>query len=109
VLQYPIFDSTMSATQQVPFPLDLVFTPHCFQSLVVDFNVLDDVDCAKAVISKALGYVIVVAAAILKLPIVINILKSKSVSGLSTKSLYLENTLYVCHFFYNFLRGSPFR
>lgn len=100
--------SATAAAAVVPFPLDLVFTPVCFQSLLVDFNVLNDVDCLKAVVSKTAGYAIVVLAAILKLPIVINILRNKSVSGLSAKSLYLENSMYVCHFTYNYLRGSPF-
>lgn len=64
--------------------------------------------CAKLSVSKAVGYAIILGAAILKVPIIINMLRASSAKGLSSVSLTLETTMYMSSFLYNFFAGMPF-
>lgn len=90
-----------------PLVSPLLVTDACFDTLVMDLDVLDAV-CVKQALSKAVGYAIILFATILKLPLVLNILRSKSVAGLSTSSVYLETTMYAAVLAYHTGLGSPF-
>ena len=72
------------------------------------FDALLDVPCAKLVISKVLGYGIVVGSAGVKLPQVYNIVKAGSVDGLSGSSILIEWAASVSSFAYFMGLGYPF-
>jgi mannose-P-dolichol utilization defect protein 1 len=69
---------------------------------------LAEVPCLKYCLSKTLGYGIVVGSAGVKLPQVLNILKAKSVVGLSPSSLLIEWIASVSSFSYYMALGYPF-
>jgi mannose-P-dolichol utilization defect protein 1 len=79
----------------------------CFDSLVLRWNVLD-VACIKLALSKAAGYGIVVFSSVLKVPLILNIARSRSVAGLSTAAVYVETTMYLAVLAYHLAIGSPF-
>lgn len=60
------------------------------------------------IVSKALGFAIILASFFLKVPQIVKIAKAQSVAGLSTASLYLEVVLYLASLVYNVLQGYPF-
>lgn len=95
-------------TYKVDFPLDLVINQQCFDSLYGELN-YKDVECLKMVLSKLAGYGIVGGAGLLKVPIIINILRNKSATGLSSSSLYLETSLYICNLVYCYFQQLPIR
>merc|ERR1712072_1592096 len=64
-----------------------IFSEKCFATFFTDFNFFH-VDCIKSTISKGLSLAIVLGAVALKAPQVLNIVKSKSVTGISLSSLY---------------------
>lgn len=55
-------------------------------------------------ISKVLGYAIMLGAVGLKLPQILSIVKSGSADGLSAISLYLDVPLIMTHCIYNYLQ-----
>ena len=64
--------------------------------------------CLSRLIAKGIGIGIIIASCINKAPVIRNILKSKSVAGLSVGSAYGEVIMYSNAAFYNILRGNPF-
>lgn len=79
----------------------------CYSSLVLDIDVAD-VECLKLAISKALGIGIVAASSIVKVPQILNLVRSKSASGVSFLSYLLETTSYLISLAYNVRNGFPF-
>lgn len=79
----------------------------CYSSLVLDVT-LTDSDCLKLAVSKALGIGIVTAASIVKVPQIVNLVRSKSASGVSLTSYLLETTSYLVSLIYNIRNGFPF-
>lgn len=79
----------------------------CYSSLVLDIDILD-FDCDKLAISKVLGIAIVSAASFVKVPQIINLVRSKSASGISLASYLLESTSYLISLVYNVRNGFPF-
>lgn len=79
----------------------------CFSELFIHFE-LFNFSCMKDLVSKLAGYAIVLLSSILKLPILYNILSTKTTEGLSISSLTLECLMYVSHIGYNYFTGSPF-
>eukprot|EP00301_Raphidiophrys_heterophryoidea_P023981 c7646_g1_i1.p1 GENE.c7646_g1_i1~~c7646_g1_i1.p1 ORF type:complete len:311 (-),score=68.72 c7646_g1_i1:194-1084(-) len=84
-----------------------VFTEECFDTLLVQQNFFEQA-CLKQVISKGLGYAIVVGSGILKLPQIQKILASGSVKGLSSTMFYTESLAQLLHVCYNVLLAYPF-
>ncbi|KAH9254748.1 hypothetical protein BASA82_000355 [Batrachochytrium salamandrivorans] len=72
-----------------PFPFNLVLTDECAKTFLADYNFLDTA-CLKLTLTKAVGYAIVLLSAVLKLPMIINVLKARSTIGLNTPSVALE-------------------
>ena len=64
--------------------------------------------CFTRLIAKGIGIGIILASCINKAPVIRNILKSKSVAGLSVAASYGEVIMYSNAAFYNILRGNPF-
>ncbi|KAG9412104.1 Mannose-P-dolichol utilization defect 1 protein [Aphanomyces cochlioides] len=83
-----------------------VFTPECFDAYFTRFDFLQ-VECGKAVVSKVLGYLIIVGSFILKLPQILKIVAAGNVAGLSPSSFYLEVVTFLASVIYNVIRGYP--
>lgn len=64
--------------------------------------------CFSRLLVKAVGIAIILGACLNKAPLFVNVLKSKSVAGLSTAAVYGEVLLYSNAAFYGVLRGNPF-
>mmetsp|Transcript_16051 Transcript_16051/g.18771 ORF Transcript_16051/g.18771 Transcript_16051/m.18771 type:complete len:303 (-) Transcript_16051:697-1605(-) len=78
----------------------------CFDSLLVNYE-LTDTSCLKETISKVAGYGIVILSSILKVPVIVNIIQSGCVTGLSISSIYIETSMYMTIFAYNYFIESP--
>lgn len=83
-----------------------VLTPQCFEAFFTRHD-FANVACIKFVVSKALGYLIIVGSLILKLPQILKILGAKDVTGLTPASFYMEVLLYASSTIYNVRRGYP--
>lgn len=112
-------ESVRAALQPVLQPITHNLPPHirdlgvsllgeqCYSNLVLDIDVTD-ADCLKLAVSKALGIGIVAASSIVKVPQIINLVRSRSASGVSFLSYLLETTSYLISLAYNFRNGFPF-
>ncbi|XP_033760062.1 mannose-P-dolichol utilization defect 1 protein-like [Pecten maximus] len=85
-----------------------VFVPQpCYDEFFVKFNFLD-VNCQKVVLSKCLGYGIILGAVLVKLPQIIKILQAKSAKGISFISVLFELIAVSATTAYGFAMGFPF-
>lgn len=78
----------------------------CFNS--VSHGHLPSVHLLKQTVSKALGFAIIAAACIVKLPQILKISKNNSAQGLSLLSFELEQLALSTHASYGFILGLPF-
>ena len=69
---------------------------------------LENTECLKLAISKALGIGIVGASAVVKVPQIIKLVQSRSASGISFLSYLLETSSYLISLAYNFRNRFPF-
>ncbi|GMF16646.1 unnamed protein product [Phytophthora fragariaefolia] len=83
-----------------------LFTPKCFEAFATHHD-FANVECLKAVVSKALSYAIITGSLILKLPQILKILGARDVTGLTPSAFYMEVVLYLSSTIYNVLRGYP--
>lgn len=60
-------------------------------------------------ISKVVSYAIIVGAAVVKLPQIINVLRAGTSKGLALSGVYLETVATLAGTIYNILAGNPFR
>jgi len=67
----------------------MLISDECHDEFFVNLNFLD-VPCLKMLIAKALGYLIILGSAIVKVPQIINIVKAGSAEGLSLMSLFAD-------------------
>ncbi|KAK8792753.1 hypothetical protein WA158_004917 [Blastocystis sp. Blastoise] len=79
----------------------------CYKTFFIDFNILNK-DCLQITVSKGLGYGIVVASAILKVPQIVKILSSHSVMGLSLDSFFFEVASNIPSVIFNVVMKYPF-
>lgn len=100
-----------SITHNLPAPIrDLgvsLIGETCYKSLLLDVNI-EDVDCIKLGVSKALGIGIIAASAVVKVPQIKKLLSSKSAEGVSFLSYALETVSYLISLAYNIRNGFPF-
>ncbi|CAF3574423.1 unnamed protein product [Fusarium graminearum] len=100
-----------SITHNLPAPIrDLgvsLIGETCYKSLLLDVNI-EDVDCIKLGVSKALGIGIIAASAVVKVPQIKKLLSSKSAEGVSFLSYALETASYLISLAYNIRNGFPF-
>ena len=82
-------------------------SPEICLSMIMDLA-LPSTPCLSRLFAKLLGLVILMGACLNKLPIILNILKSKSAAGLSKNSCYSELIVYCNAALYGLLRGNPF-
>ncbi|KAF4984766.1 hypothetical protein FZEAL_127 [Fusarium zealandicum] len=98
-------------THNLPAPIrDLgvsILGETCYNSLLLDINI-EDAECLKFAISKALGIGIIAASSIVKVPQILKLLNSKSAEGVSFLSYVLETAAYIISLAYNVRNGFPF-
>lgn len=99
-------------THNLPAPVrDLglnLIGPSCYKHLILDIDPINNPECLKLAISKALGIAIVGASAIVKVPQLLKLINSKSSAGVSFLSYLLETTSYIITLAYNARQGNPF-
>ena len=64
--------------------------------------------CFSALLAKALGVAIILGSCVNKVPLIMNMQKSKSADGISRNSLYGEALVYAACVFYGLLHQYPF-
>ncbi|CAK7240661.1 MAG: hypothetical protein STHCBS139747_002107 [Sporothrix thermara] len=79
----------------------------CYQALILDVDETN-VECIKLAVSKGLGVGIVGASAVVKVPQILNLVRSRSAAGVSFLSYLLETTSYLVSLAYNVRNGFPF-
>ncbi|XP_069104099.1 mannose-P-dolichol utilization defect 1 protein-like [Argopecten irradians] len=85
-----------------------VFVPQpCYDEFFVKFNFFE-VNCMKVVLSKCLGYGIILGAVLVKLPQIIKIFQAKSAKGISFISVLLELIAVSATTAYGFAMAFPF-
>lgn len=98
-------------THNLPAPIrDLgisIIGDTCYKALLLDVDV-ENTECIKLAVSKGLGIGIVAASAIVKVPQILKLLKSKSADGVSFLSYLLETSAYLISLAYNIRNGFPF-
>ncbi|KAJ1428880.1 hypothetical protein B484DRAFT_396631, partial [Ochromonadaceae sp. CCMP2298] len=67
-----------------------------------------DADCIDTYIAKLLGFAILAGAFALKVPQILNLVRTKDVQGLSPSAFYTEVPLSTISIVYNILQGNPF-
>jgi mannose-P-dolichol utilization defect protein 1 len=82
-------------------------SPQCAKTFFIDHNFLD-VTCLTYVLSKALGWLVLLGAVFVKVPQVLAILNKKSVAGLSLTMFLLELLGYCINFSYGYVQKFPF-
>ena len=65
--------------------MSVFMSPKCYHEIFTELNVTN-VDCLTMIASKGLGYAILAGSLLLRVPQILNILKAKSVDGLSFAS-----------------------
>ncbi|XP_046852413.1 mannose-P-dolichol utilization defect 1 protein homolog [Xenia sp. Carnegie-2017] len=85
----------------------LIITRECHDKFFFDFDFFD-VPCLKLVISKGLGYGVVVGSAMVKLPQIVKVINAKSTRGLNVLSIYAELLAFTLNLSYNLAKGFPF-
>lgn len=82
---------------------DSTVTPHeCLDSLPFLMS-----PCWRALMAKGIGIAMILAACVNKLPVIINIMNSKSAKGLSSSSIYGETVVYANCAAYGVLNDYP--
>lgn len=89
-----------------PFLL-LFMTEECVDEIFVKLNILH-VACLKPILSKTLGYAIVAGSIFVKLPQILKIYGSGSVSGLPLATFLLETFCAAVVVVYNYVQELPF-
>lgn len=84
-----------------------VFPDDCFERLVKNLDV-SDLECVKKTVSEVLGYAIITGAFIVKVPQILNIVRSGSTTGLAPSSFYLETVAFTSTVVYSLAQGHDF-
>jgi len=87
--------------------LEVLVPQPCYDEFFVKFNFLHAV-CLKIVISKCLGFGIILGSVMVKVPQVMKIVSSRSGEGVSIISVSLELLAITASLAYNFSQGYPF-
>ena len=78
----------------------------CTQSLLREFNVADT-ECVSLLASKVIGILMICGSFAIKIPQMINIVKSKSVEGISAVSFYMEVVFFISTVAYSYRQDNP--
>lgn len=66
------------------------------------------VDCFKALLSKSLGYGIILGSILVKVPQILKILSNRSAAGINIFAVFLEIFAITLNLSYSFVKGFPF-
>lgn len=98
-------------THALPAPIrDLgvsIIGETCYKAILLDLDV-ENTECLKLAVSKGLGIGIVAASAVVKVPQILKLVRSKSASGVSFLSYLLETSSLLITLAYNVRNGFPF-
>lgn len=83
-----------------------VISPQCLD-LYMDKYDFTNIECFKLVVSKLLGYGIILGSMILKLPQILKIVNAKDVTGLNPTAFYMEVLVFTSSSVYNLLQNYP--
>mmetsp|Transcript_8059 Transcript_8059/g.14850 ORF Transcript_8059/g.14850 Transcript_8059/m.14850 type:complete len:254 (+) Transcript_8059:153-914(+) len=97
-------ESAAMAVQPLVSPL--LISDECFNTLVLQLDVLDFA-CLRQTLSTVAGYGVVLFACVLKLPLILNIWRTKGADGLSAVAVYIECTMYSAVLVFYTSLGSP--
>eukprot|EP01100_Stratorugosa_tubuloviscum_P010792 TRINITY_DN469_c1_g1_i1.p1 TRINITY_DN469_c1_g1~~TRINITY_DN469_c1_g1_i1.p1 ORF type:complete len:261 (-),score=87.07 TRINITY_DN469_c1_g1_i1:36-818(-) len=78
----------------------------CYHTFFIENNFFEIV-CLKLLLSKLLGYAIVLGASMIKVPQLISMLKAKSAAGISQMMYYLELVVMAIGVSYNYAQKFP--
>lgn len=99
-------------THNLPTPLytlgNNLLGPSCYKHLVLDIDPVNNPECFKLAISKALGIGIIGASSVVKIPQLLKLVNSQSAAGVSFLSYLLETASFVITLAYNARSGNPF-
>ncbi|XP_013417013.1 mannose-P-dolichol utilization defect 1 protein-like [Lingula anatina] len=87
--------------------VQLLVPQPCFDKFFVDFDFFD-VPCLKIVISKCLGYGIILGSVLVKVPQIVKIISARSGEGISMPSTVLELTAVIASAAYGYANKFPF-
>ena len=79
----------------------------CYGVIIKDGDYFNQ-QCIKELVSAALSMAILAGSVLLQVPQILNIMKSKSVEGISGTSLYASVVIPITFLAYNVLQGNPF-
>lgn len=99
--------SPHAAVRAIADSCSLFLTTDCCHKFVCDLNITDG-DCVKQAITKGMGYGIIVASTLVKLPQVMKILAAKSGAGISVLGVLLEVLAISFNASYSFAKKYPF-
>ncbi|GAA6064286.1 hypothetical protein JCM10212_000952 [Sporobolomyces blumeae] len=104
-------DALRSVTASLPTfisdPISSLVTPTCYRSLVLDLD-LTDTECLSLTLSKLVGVGIITGSAVVKVPQIVAVLKSRSAAGLSLESYVLDTAATLITVAYNTRNRFPF-
>mmetsp|Transcript_8622 Transcript_8622/g.11378 ORF Transcript_8622/g.11378 Transcript_8622/m.11378 type:complete len:249 (-) Transcript_8622:320-1066(-) len=83
-----------------------LFTESCFQTYFTEGDLFNQ-ECGIQVLSKVLGYLILLGSLMVKVPQILKIVQSKSADGLSAASFYTEVVLFIFSVVYNVQMKFP--
>lgn len=87
--------------------LKRLYPENCVETLLVDLDVLN-LECLKIVASKTVGYAIIVASVLVKLPQLLKMAGAKSGEGISLPSVLLELAAISTTVAYSVAKSFPF-
>jgi mannose-P-dolichol utilization defect 1 len=82
--------------------------PTCHSALLLDLSLTHPPECFALLISKTLGFAIIGASSIVKVPQILKLASSRSARGLSFPACALETTAFLLTLAYNARQGFPF-
>lgn len=84
-----------------------VLSKECIDNYL-ELHQFTDVACGKMLISKLLGFGIILGAVVVKVPQILKMLANKSAKGLAPSTYILENIVYAIMSAYYYNKGYPF-
>jgi mannose-P-dolichol utilization defect protein 1 len=107
----PLRPYLSSITHNLPSPVQDFLTsligPECYTHLLTNLSVSASPQCTTLLLSKLIGYGILTLSLVVKLPQLLKLLSSRSSSGISFLSYFLETAAYAITLAYNVRHANP--
>ena len=112
LLLNPLKPIILPITTNLPTPFQDTITSllgaTCHSALFLNLDITSHPECLKPLISKVLGFGIIAAASIVKVPQILKLLTSGSAEGVSFTSYLLETASFLITLSYNVRKGFAF-